>query len=146
PARHFFRPNFWPNTPDILTETLQHGGRPAFMMRAVLAATLTANWGIYGPAFELLEHEPREPGSEEYLHSEKYELRSWKLDRPDSLRHVIARLNRARREHPALQRDGSLRFHATDNDSLLCYSKRARARAPEGEAAADDVLLMVVNL
>jgi starch synthase (maltosyl-transferring) len=141
PVRHFFRPNFWPNTPDILTEMLQHGGRPAFMMRAVLAATLAANWGIYGPAFELLEHEPREPGSEEYLHSEKYELRSWDLERADSLRHVIARLNAIRREHPALQRDRSLRFHATDNESLLCYSKRAR-----GADGADDVVLTIVNL
>src|SRR5690606_27538394 len=86
PARHFFRPNFWPNTPDILTETLQHGGRPAFVLRATLAATLTANWGVYGPAFELLEHVARDPGGEEYLDSEKYQLRGWELDRPDSLR------------------------------------------------------------
>jgi starch synthase (maltosyl-transferring) len=106
------------------------------MMRAVLAATLSANWGIYGPAFELLEHRPREAGSEEYLDSEKYELRCWDLNRPDSLRHVLARLNRVRREHPALQRDRSLRFHPTDNESLLCYSKRS----------ADDLLMMVVNL
>jgi starch synthase (maltosyl-transferring) len=145
PVRHYFRPNFWPNTPDILTETLQHGGRPAFMMRAVLAATLAANWGIYGPAFELLEHRPREEGSEEYLHSEKYELRCWDLNRPDSLRHVIARLNRVRREHPALQRDHTLRLHDTDNESLLCYSKRARHRREDG-TPGDDVLLMVVNL
>ena len=147
PVRHFFRPSFWPNTPDILTETLQHGGRPAFLMRAVLAATLTANWGIYGPAYELLEHRPREEGSEEYLESEKYELRHWDLDRPDSLRHVIARLNRARREHPALQRDHSLRFHDTDNESLLCYSKRSRRPAAVKPLAQDDdLLLMVVNL
>jgi starch synthase (maltosyl-transferring) len=145
PVRHYFRPNFWPNTPDILTETLQHGGRPAFMMRAVLAATLAANWGIYGPAFELLEHRPREEGSEEYLHSEKYELRCWDLNRPDSLRHVIARLNRVRREHPALQRDHTLRLHDTDNESLLCYSKRARHARADG-TSGDDVLLMVVNL
>ena len=65
--REFFRPNFWPNTPDILTEYLQHGGRPAFMARLVLAATLGASYGIYGPAFELCENKPREPGSEEYL-------------------------------------------------------------------------------
>lgn len=75
--RDYFRPNFWPNTPDILTEQLQTGGRPAFMMRLVLAATLTANYGIYGPAFELCERVPVAPGSEEYLHSEKYEIKCW---------------------------------------------------------------------
>ncbi len=79
PGREYFRPNCWPNTPDILTEYLQFGGRPAFMTRLVLAATLSASYGIYGPAFELLEHTPREPGSEEYLDSEKYEIRHWDL-------------------------------------------------------------------
>ncbi len=73
-SRDYFRPNAWPNTPDILPEPLQIGGRPAFMARAVLAATLAANYGVYGPAFELQEHMPREPGSEEYLDSEKYQL------------------------------------------------------------------------
>jgi starch synthase (maltosyl-transferring) len=146
-VRHFFRPSFWPNTPDILHETLQHGGRPAFMTRAVLAATLTASWGIYGPAFELLEHRPREEGSEEYLDSEKYELRAWDLARPESLRHVIARLNRIRREHPALQRDRSLRFHATDNEHLICYSKRSpRPPADPAAGVAEDLVLMVVSL
>ena len=75
PSREYFRPNFWPNTPDILHETLQQGGRPAFIVRAVLAATLAANYGIYGPAYELQERAPREPGSEEYLNSEKYEIK-----------------------------------------------------------------------
>jgi starch synthase (maltosyl-transferring) len=74
PSREYFRPNVWPNTPDILHETLQHGGRPAFTVRVVLAATLAANYGLYGPAYELTEHLPREPGSEEYLNSEKYEI------------------------------------------------------------------------
>ena len=74
--REFFRPNLWPNTPDILTEYLQYGGRPPFMARLVLAATLGANYGIYGPAFELCEHAAAEPGSEEYLDSEKYEIRT----------------------------------------------------------------------
>ena len=135
-VRDFFRPSLWTNTPDILTEYLQTGGRPAFLVRFVLAATLGANYGVYGPAFELLEHRPREPGSEEYLNSEKYEVKVWDLDRPDSLRDVITRVNRARRENPALQGDGNLRFHATDNDQILCYSKRAR----------DNVVLIVVNL
>jgi starch synthase (maltosyl-transferring) len=136
PTREYFRPNVWPNTPDILHETLQRGGRPAFIVRIVLAATLAANYGIYGPAFELLEHVPREPGSEEYLNSEKYEIKRWDRDRPDSLRELIARLNRIRHENPALQRDWSLRFHPIDNDQLLVYSKREE----------NNVLLMAVNL
>jgi starch synthase (maltosyl-transferring) len=137
PVREFFRPNAWPNTPDILTEYLQHGGRPAFMIRFVLAATLCANYGIYGPAFELLEHVPREPGSEEYRDSEKYELRTWDLKRADSLRLFIARINRIRNEHPALQNDWSLQFHNIDNGQMLCYSKSS----DEG-----DTLLTVVSL
>jgi starch synthase (maltosyl-transferring) len=78
-GREYFRPSLWPNTPDILPEYLQFGGRPAFAARLVLAATLGASYGIYGPAFELCENQPREPGSEEYLHSEKYEIRDWDL-------------------------------------------------------------------
>jgi starch synthase (maltosyl-transferring) len=124
PSREYFRPNVWPNTPDILHETLQTGGRPAFIVRVVLAATLAASYGIYGPAYELLEHAPREPGSEEYLDSEKYEIRRWDLGRADSLRELIARLNRVRRDHPALQRDWSLRFHPVDNAHVLVYSKK----------------------
>jgi starch synthase (maltosyl-transferring) len=138
PGAEYLRPNCWPNTPDILTEHLQLGGRAAFMARAVLAATLSANYGVYGPAFELLEHEPREPGSEEYRDSEKYELRRWDLDRPDSLADFIGRLNAARRDNPALQRDDGLVFFATDNDALLCYAKLA--------AEGDNAVLVVVNL
>ncbi len=123
PGREYFRPNVWPNTPDILPEYLQFGGRPAFMTRAVLAATLSANYGIYGPAFELLEHRPRENGSEEYLDSEKYQLRQWDLQRADSLASFIARLNRIRREQPALQRDWGLRFLAIDNPQMLAFAK-----------------------
>src|SRR5271165_5202749 len=96
PVRDFFRPNQWPNTPDILTEFLQIGGRAIFTIRLLLAATLGANYGIYGPAFELMEHEPIRPGSEEYLNSEKYEIRHWELDRPDSLRPFVARVNQIR--------------------------------------------------
>jgi starch synthase (maltosyl-transferring) len=137
-VRHYFRPSFWPNTPDILTDTLQTGGRPAFMARLVLAATLGSNYGIYGPAFELLEHRPREPASEEYLDSEKYQVREWDLERADSLRHFIRRVNRARNAHRALHRTGPLTFHRTDNENLLAYSKRS----PDGE----DRILCVVNL
>ena len=122
-VREYFRPNLWPNTPDILNEYLQVGGRPAFVIRLALAATLGANYGIYGPAFELHENRPREPGSEEYLDSEKYQIRVWDVERADSLRELIARVNRIRRDNPALHEDGRLRFHHADNDMILCYSK-----------------------
>ncbi|OGO31222.1 MAG: alpha-1,4-glucan--maltose-1-phosphate maltosyltransferase [Chloroflexi bacterium RBG_16_56_11] len=137
-VKDFFRPNFWPNTPDILHEYLQKGGRPAFMARLVLAATLCSNYGIYGPAFELLENTPREPGSEEYLNSEKYELKLWDIDRPDSLRDFIASVNRARRQNPALQRNLNLWFNFTSNDNLLCYSKHT--------ADLSNIILVVVSL
>ena len=137
-VREFFRPNFWPNTPDILTEYLQHGGRPAFMARLVLAATLSASYGIYGPAFELCEHRPLRPGSEEYLNSEKYEIRVWDLDRPDSLKDFIARVNRIRRENPALHDNANLTFHPVDNEQIICYSKSTADRS--------NVILVVVNL
>jgi starch synthase (maltosyl-transferring) len=137
-GREFFRPNVWPNTPDILHEMLQFGGRAAFMARLVLAATLSANYGIYGPAYELMEATPRDPGSEEYLDSEKYQLRHWDLDRPDSLRAFVALVNRIRRENVALQSDWSLRFFAVDNDQLICYAKCD----DEGE----NVVVTVVNL
>jgi starch synthase (maltosyl-transferring) len=119
----FFRPNAWPNTPDILTEFLQDHGRPAFIQRLLLAATLAANYGIYGPAFELQWNQAVREGSEEYARSEKYEIRHWDLDEPHSLRDLVARVNTVRREHPALQNDRSLHFHTVDNDALLCYSK-----------------------
>ena len=110
PLSEYFRANLWPNTPDILTEFLQKGGRPAFMIRLILAATLGANYGIYGPAFELGIATPRELGSEEYLDSEKYEIKRWNVDDPASLRDLIARVNQIRRENPALQRDRLLHF------------------------------------
>jgi starch synthase (maltosyl-transferring) len=135
-SREYFRPNLWPNTPDILPEFLQYGGRPAFLLRVALAATLGANYGIYGPAYELMEHEALNPGGEEYLDSEKYQLRHRDLQRPDSLRDYITRLNRVRRENPALQSDWSLSFHAIDNPLMLCYSK----------TDGDDILVMVANL
>jgi starch synthase (maltosyl-transferring) len=138
PVREFFRPNQWTNTPDILTEFLQIGGRAAFAIRLLLAATLGANYGIYGPAFELLENRPLRHGSEEYLDSEKYEIRHWDLDRADSLRSLIARVNEIRNNNEALQNDWSLRFHSTDNGQLLCYSKESEDRA--------NLIVAVVNL
>ncbi len=137
-VRDYFRPNLWPNTPDILTEYLQFGGRPAFMARLALAATLGANYGIYGPAFELCENIPREPGSEEYLNSEKYEIKRWALDKPDSLKEFIGRVNRIRKDNIALQSDWSLRFHPVDNDEIICFSKKS----DDGS----NVILVVVNL
>jgi starch synthase (maltosyl-transferring) len=119
----FFRPNFWPNTPDILPEHLQYGGRAAFQLRLVLATTLSSNYGIYGPAFELMDCSAR-PGAEEYADNEKYELKRWDVERADSLRPLITRINRVRRENPALHDNRSLVFHETDSEHLLCYSKR----------------------
>ncbi|MGH8873292.1 MAG: alpha-1,4-glucan--maltose-1-phosphate maltosyltransferase [Acidimicrobiia bacterium] len=132
----FFRPNFWPNTPDILTQQLQTGGRPTFITRYVLAATLGSNCGIYGPAFELMEHVPLTTGSEEYRDSEKYQIREWDFDDPHSLAPLITQVNKARHEHRALQRHDNLTFHHADNDKLLCFSKRT----------VGDVVLVVVNL
>jgi starch synthase (maltosyl-transferring) len=162
----YFRPNFWPNTPDILTEYLQTGGRPAFMNRIVLAATLSSTYGIYGPAFELMEHEPRDPGSEEYLDSEKYQIRNWDLERSDSLRHFIARLNRIRRENAALHDNRTIRFHRVENNgadvpSLIAYTKSGAGwpvtptgraiyayedAVPPSPGPDNNVILTVVNL
>ena len=138
PLKEYFRPNLWPNTPDILTEYLQHGGRPAFVARLVLAATLGANFGIYGPVFELQENLAKEPGSEEYLNSEKYEIKYWDRDDPASLKDVIGRVNRIRRDNAALRADRGLTFHHTDNEELICYSKATDDRS--------NVVLVVVNL
>lgn len=137
-VREYLHPNLWPNTPDILTESLQLGGQPAFITRLVLAATLGANYGIYGPAFELCENRPRELGSEEYLDSEKYEIRQWGLDQPHSLKDLIARVNQIRRDNPALQSDRHLQFHPIDNEQLICYSKQTDDGA--------NAVLVVVNL
>jgi len=138
PGREYYRPNLWPNTPDILTEALQYGGRPAFMARLVLAATLGASYGIYGPAYELMEHVARETGSEEYRDSEKYHLRHWELDRADSLRPFIARVNRIRRENPALHADWRLRFFDIDNEQMIAYAKTTEDLA--------NAIVCVVNL
>jgi len=138
PVREFFWPNLWSNTPDILTEYLQMGGRPAFASRLVLAATLGGNYGIYGPAFELAENAARELNSEEYLNSEKYQIRSWDIDHPDSLKSFIARVNRIRRHNPALQKDRNLHFHPVNNEQLVAYSKHTDDLS--------NIILVVVNL
>ncbi len=136
-SAEYMRPNLWPNTPDILTGYLQTGGRPAFAARLVLAATLAASYGVYGPAFELCEAEAAAPGSEEYLDSEKYQLRVWDLSAP-GLQPLITRVNRIRRDHACLQVNTGLAFHPTGNDRLLAYTRRS----PE----AGELLLVVVNL
>jgi starch synthase (maltosyl-transferring) len=136
-VREYFRPNFWPNTPDILPESLQYGARPAFMIRLVLAATLASNYGIYGPAFELCIHEAIS-GKEEYLHSEKYELKHWDWEKAGNLRDFISRVNRIRKENPALQTTWNLCFYEVDNDSLLAYGKATEDLS--------NILLVVVNL
>jgi starch synthase (maltosyl-transferring) len=135
----YFRPNAWPNTPDILTEQLQHGGRPVFAVRAVLAATLSASWGIYGPAFELVEQRAIRPGSEEYLDSEKYQERQWDISAGESLEPLITKLNQIRRGQPALHHLRTIRFHDVDTDGLLCFSKTD----PLGDG---DPILVIVNL
>jgi starch synthase (maltosyl-transferring) len=138
PGRGYFRPNVWPNTPDILPETLQTGLRQVYIARLILATTLAANFGLYGPAYELMESAPREPGSEEYRDSEKYQLRHWPLERPDSLWSLIARMNRIRRENSALQSNDSLHFCKIDNDRMIAYLKM--------DASCGNVILTVVNL
>ena len=136
-AKEYFRPNFWPNTPDILPEHLQHGGRPVFMTRLVLAATLSSSYGIYGPPFELCVGEAVQ-GKEEYLDSEKYELRAWDWDKPGNLKDFIARVNRIRRENPALQTTWNVQFCETNNDYILSYGKVTDDTS--------DIILVVVNL
>jgi starch synthase (maltosyl-transferring) len=133
----FFRPNFWPNTPDILPEYLQYGGKPAYAARFILAATLSSNYGIYSPAFELCVSEAL-PGKEEYKDSEKYEIKRWAWDRPDSLRALIKRVNKIRRENPALQQTRNLVFLEIENDQMIAFLKESRDRS--------SMIVTVVNL
>jgi starch synthase (maltosyl-transferring) len=146
PVSDFFQPNFWPNTPDILHKSLQQGGSAAFMQRLILAATLTANYGIYGPAYELCENTPATPSadrteSEEYMDSEKYEIRQRDRNASHSLVPLITSLNKIRRANPALQSNGSLSFHVVDNPNLMCYSKSAHH-----PVHGDNTILVAINL
>jgi starch synthase (maltosyl-transferring) len=136
-VHEYMRPNLFANTPDILHEYLQSGGRPAFQVRLVLAATLGASYGIYGPPFELCETRAV-PGTEEYVDSEKYEIRHWDLDRPGSLCEFIGRINAIRRDNPALHKNDPLLFLPVDNDQLIAYARFT----PD----LDNVVLVVVNL
>lgn len=137
-AAEYFRPNLFANTPDILHAYLQEGGPGAFRARLILAATLGATYGIYGPPFDRCIGTPLHPGSEEYLDSEKYEVRYWREPGAVDLTPLVARINRIRRDFPALQHNDRLRFHRTSNDRLICYDKMA----PDGSHA----ILTVVNL
>jgi starch synthase (maltosyl-transferring) len=135
--RHTFWPNFWPNTPDILHEYLQVGGRPAFIIRYILAATLSSNIGIYGPAYELCDNEPF-PGKEENNNNEKYELKSWDLNSPLSISAIIRRMNQLRNDNPALQRTNNLEFVEIDNPNMIAYYKKSPDML--------NIVLIVVNL
>jgi starch synthase (maltosyl-transferring) len=139
----YFRPNFWPNTPDINPYNLQSGGYAAFALRLVLAATMCSSYGIYGGAYENLEDKPFKPGGEEYLDSEKYEIKHWPLSLENPMARLIAAVNHARRRHPALQSfDSTLHFHTTDSPQLIAYSKRSKVA--EGEL--ESTVLTIVNL
>jgi len=135
PVSDYFRGNLWPNTPDILHETLVRGGRPAFKFRLVMAATLSSLYGIYS-GYELCENVPVREGSEEYLDSEKYQLKTRDWDAPGNLVDYVTRLNRVRRAHPALQRYDNLRFYGADDPAVLWY----------GKAWGDDRVFVAVNL
>jgi starch synthase (maltosyl-transferring) len=137
PMAHYYRPNFWPNTPDILTEYLQHGGLPAFKIRLILAALLSPSYGIYS-GFELGENVPLHEGSEEYFESEKYRYKPRRWDQPHSLAPYIERVNRIRQGHRAFRDLTNLWFHHIGNDQMLCFSKVARNRT--------EPILTVVNL
>jgi starch synthase (maltosyl-transferring) len=132
----YFRPNLWPNTPDILPFLLQEAGRPAFMTRVLMAATLSPLYGIYS-GYELCENKPL-PGREEYLDSEKYQFKERDWNAPGNIKHWITRINKIRKENRALQMFSNLRFYRTDNDAILCYGKMTPAR--------DNIILVVVNL
>ena len=144
PLKHFMRANFWPNTPDILHEELQSGDRVKFIIRLVLASTLSSNYGMYGPAYELCEHLPVGEGKEEYLDSEKYEIKAWDLDRPGNIRSEITRINRIRKENPALQQTRDITFVRIDasenqeHSQLMGYLKRS--------LDGHNIILTVVNL
>ncbi len=136
-AREFYRPNFWTNTPDILPENLQYGGRPAFITRLVLAATLSSNYGIYGPSYELCDNEAI-PGREEYTNSEKYEIKKWDYNKPGNITDIVKQVNRIRKENESLHTTYNIEFYHTDNKYLLCYGKVTEDLS--------NILLIVVNL
>ncbi|GAB4051673.1 alpha-1,4-glucan--maltose-1-phosphate maltosyltransferase [Spirosoma litoris] len=132
--RYYFRPNFWPTTHDINPYSLQGGHEPQFLIRYFLAATLSSNYGIYGPSFELMEHIPF-PNKEEYLNSEKYEIRYWDWEKTNKLTYLITLVNRIRRENAALQTTNNLTFCTVNDDAIMAYLK----------ISANNRLLIIVN-
>ena len=144
PLKNFMRPNFWPNTPDILHEEFQTGDRSKFIIRFILAATLSSNYGMYGPAYELCEHIPVPGSKEDYLNSEKYEIKQWDLDRPGNIRAEITRVNRIRKENTALQQTNDITFvhieasPGKEHDQLMGYVKRS--------VDTSNIIFVVVNL
>lgn len=133
----FFRPNFWPNTPDILPGHLQNANRAAFIQRLILAATMSSNYGIYGPAFELCVNEPY-PAKEEYLNSEKYEIKHWNRDQPGNIKDIISCVNKIRRKHAALQMTRNICFCEVNNEKLISFYKSTDDHS--------DIILVVVSL
>lgn len=136
-VKEVFRPNFWPNTPDILPEHLQFGNRNTFIIRLMLAATLSSNYGMYAPAFELMENRAVD-GKEEYLNSEKYEIKNWNLNSPDSLQKIITTINRIRHENTALQDTNNIDFLNIDNEHLLGFIKT--------DEELSNIILVVINM
>jgi starch synthase (maltosyl-transferring) len=141
-AAEYLRPNLFANTPDILHDYLQHGGRPAFRVRLLLAATLGANYGIYS-GFELCENRAVRSWSEEYADSEKYQYRHWDWERPGHIKELVARINKIRHRETALQHDRTLRFHETDNPQIIAFSKTVPMAAAD---AGDHRIFVVVSL
>jgi starch synthase (maltosyl-transferring) len=142
--REFFRPHFFVNTPDINPYFLQHSGRQGFLIRAALAATLSGLWGVYS-GFELCEAQAV-AGKEEYLHSEKYEIRAWDWQRPGNIVHEISLLNRIRKGNPALQTHLGVRFHYSSSEQILYFSKATLDLRGDGHRFGDNVLLIAINL
>ncbi len=134
----FFRPNFWPNTPDILSEIFQKHGRPAFVSRFILAATLSSNYGIYGPAYELCVNEPVPGKKEDYLDSEKYEIKAWDRNRAGNISGLISKVNKIRKENPAFHKTSNIEFIETDNEMIIAYMKRSEDKK--------NFIITVVNL
>lgn len=137
PSRYYFRPNFWPNTPDILPFHLQHQGENIFIQRLALAATLSSSFGIYGPAFEFYDNQPV-PGREEYLNSEKYEIKKHDWKKTNRMTDIITLINRARKNHPALQSTWNVQFCTIHQPNLLAYVKATEDLS--------DIFLVIVNL
>ncbi len=136
--KDYYRPNFWPNTPDILTPPLQNGGKPAAMARVVLASMLSSNYGLYGPTYELLDARPAPPKKVEYLDNEKYEIREWDVKSPHSIAPLLKMLNAIRKENPALHTNHSIKFHTVENDNIIAFTKQTDDQ--------DNTILVIVNL